>query len=223
MKTLIIKSSQVALIGIVLLIASCSNPSKTDKAETKEEESVEAATGKEILINTETSVVRFTGYGVGKNHPGFFKIQDGKVMVENDKLTGGSFTISAKSLSVDQTETMFQTKLKTHLMSADFLDIEKYPSALFEITSVEPYTSEGTDTSVISGANYKVSGNLKLKDITKNVTFPAKIDINGNSFSALANFSIDRTLWGVNYGNDKSLKDNFISESVAIKLEINGK
>jgi len=220
MKNTIIKLSGIALLTLSLFISSCSNSNKTDNATTGDEVVVDSANGNELAINTETSKVGFTGYGVGKNHPGVFKISSGKVIIDNGKLTGGNFTININSLVLEQPEEMFQTKLKPHLLSADFLDATKYPDAKFEITLIKPYTASGKDTAVVSGANYSISGNLTLKGVTKNITFPANIEVADNSFKALANFNIDRTLWGIRYGNDKSLKDKFISESVNIRLDI---
>jgi polyisoprenoid-binding protein YceI len=69
----------------------------------------------------------------------------------------------------------------------------------------------------------KISGNLKLKGVVKNVTFPAKVDITENAVSAVANFDIDRTLWGMNYGNDASLKDKMITPTVNMALNIQAK
>ena len=118
---------------------------------------------------------------------------------------------------------MFQTDLLGHLKSPDFFNAEKFPTAKFEITSVENYTTSDTVSSVIAGANYKISGNLTLKGIVKNVTFPAKVNILDGGINAIASFNIDRTNWGIVYGNDKALKDKFISEVVNISLDIKSK
>jgi polyisoprenoid-binding protein YceI len=89
-----------------------------------------------------------------------------------------------------------------------------------EITSVAAYTANATDKTVVEGANALVSGNLTLKDSTKNVSFPANITVTETEITAKANFNIDRTQWNMSYGNDKSLKDKFISPEVNIKLDI---
>ncbi|HMV15926.1 MAG TPA: YceI family protein, partial [Chitinophagales bacterium] len=89
-----------------------------------------------------------------------------------------------------------------------------------DITNVEEYVATPTDKTVVDGANARISGNLTLKAVSKNVTFPAKITIADNQLEALANFNIDRTQWNMNYGNDKSLKDKFISPEVNIKIAI---
>jgi polyisoprenoid-binding protein YceI len=85
---------------------------------------------------------------------------------------------------------------------------------------VRPYAPDGKDTSIVDGANFVVSGNLTLKGVTKNVSFPAKIDLDNNTLKAKADFDIDRTQWQMNYGNDKTLGNKFISEKVNIELDL---
>ena len=83
-----------------------------------------------------------------------------------------------------------------------------------------PYQATGNDTSIIAGANFAISGNLTIKDVTKNITFPAKVDLDGSTLKAKGNFDIDRRQWNMNYGNDKTLGDKFISETVNIELDL---
>ncbi len=134
-----------------------------------------------------------------------------------------SFTIDIKSMDLEQKGGVFDSKLRPHLMSGDFFDADKFGTAKFEITGVQPYTASGSDTSVVTGANYTVSGNFTLKDVTKNISFPAKIDLDGNTLKAKSNFNIDRTQWQMRYGNDKTLGDKFISEKVNIELNLEAK
>ena len=77
-----------------------------------------------------------------------------------------------------------------------------------------------TQTSLLPGATHIVSGNLQLKDRTKNISFPVQITTGNNAVAAKANFNIDRTQWGMSYGDDQSLKDNFIRPEVNIQLDI---
>jgi polyisoprenoid-binding protein YceI len=123
-------------------------------------------------------------------------------------------------MEVEEEGDMFQNKLKPHLLSGDFFDADKFGTAKFEITKVEPYASDGKDTSIVAGANFSISGNLTLKETTKNITFPAKVDLDGSTLKAKGNFNIDRTQWKMNYGNDKTLGDKFISETVNIELDL---
>jgi polyisoprenoid-binding protein YceI len=204
----------------LLLLQACSDTPKGDKATISEEQKASDATGQSFTVDTTNSRIRFTGNGVGKNHPGIFRLSSGSVSIANDQVTGGDFVINIKSMEVEEKGDMFQNKLKPHLLSGDFFDADKFGTAKFQITKVEPYTSDGKDTSIVEGANFSVGGNLTLKETTKNITFPAKIDLDGNTLKAKGNFNIDRTQWKMNYGNDKTLGDKFISETVNIELDL---
>lgn len=208
---------------LAIVAASCSDAPKGDAAAVSEEQKVAAASGQNFTVDTTVSSVRFTGNGVGKNHPGTFSLSEGTLSVADNKVSGGQFTVNIQSMKVEEEGDMFQNKLKPHLLGADFFDAEKNPTAKFEITSIAPYTASAGDSSVVAGANYTVSGNFTLKGSTKNVTFPAQIEVLDNSISAKANFDIDRTDWGMNYGNDKGLGDKFISETVNIQLNLAAK
>ena len=210
------------LIAVSLSVAlfSCADAPKGDDATITDKKSVADASGETFQIDTADSRIRFTGHGVGKNHPGVFKISSGSVAVAGNQVTGGSFVINIRSMDLEQKGGMFDEKLRPHLMSGDFFDAQKFNTARFEITKVEPYQANGSDTSIVEGANFSVSGNFTLKDVTKNITFPAKIDLDGNTLKAKGNFDIDRRQWNMNYGNDKTLGDKFISEKVNIELDL---
>lgn len=205
------------------LITSCDTAPKGDNATIGDEQQATDVQGTPFTVDTSDSRVRFTGNGVGKNHKGKFRVSEGNVAVANDQITGGSFMINVRSMDLDEKGGMFDDKLRPHLMSGDFLDADKFGTAKFEITDVKPYEADSKDTSVVDGANFTVSGNLTLKDVTKNVSFPAKIDLDGNTLKAKADFDIDRTQWQMNYGNDKTLGDKFISEKVNIELDLKAK
>jgi polyisoprenoid-binding protein YceI len=210
-------------IALGLAVAACNNAPKGDQAKITEEQQTAEASGQTFSVDTAASSIKFTGNGVGKNHVGRFRLTSGNVAIANNQITGGDFLINIKSMELDQKESMFQDKLKPHLLSGDFFDAEKFGTAKFEITKVEPYKPNGSDTSLVEGANFNVSGNFTLKEETKNITFPARIDLDENTLKAKANFDIDRRQWKMNYGNDKTLGDKFISETVNVELDLQAK
>ena len=214
------KWNYLIAVSLSAAVFSCSDSPKGDNATITDKQQVADGSGTTFQIDTADSRIRFTGHGVGKNHPGVFKLSSGSVSVAGNQVTGGSFVINIKSMDLEQKGGMFDEKLRPHLMSGDFFDANKFSTARFEITKVEPYQASGSDTSIVEGANFSVSGNFTLKDVTKNITFPAKIDLDGNTLKAKGNFDIDRRQWNMNYGNDKTLGDKFISEKVNIELDL---
>ncbi len=206
--------------SLVLLAMACEKAPKGDDAKITEKEQAVAATGTSFVVDTAQSYVKFTGNGVGKNHPGTFKLNYGAVAIDNDSLTGGSFVININSMQMEQQGKDIKEKLRPHLLSGDFFDASKFGTATFEITNVMPWEPKEGEKSLVEGANFSISGNLTLKGVIKNITFPARVDLDGNTLKAKANFDIDRRQWQMNYGNDKTLGDKFISETVNIELHL---
>lgn len=219
------KPVQIILYSVAacIAIAACDNTPKGDNATITEEQKASEVKGQTFVVDTANSSIRFIGNGVGKNHPGKFKISSGTVAISGNEITGGNFVIDVKSLDLEQKGDMYDNKLRPHLLSGDFFDADKFSTAKFEITHVEPYKPNDKDTSIVRGANFNVSGNLTIKDVTKNITFPAHVDLDAVTLKAKADFDIDRTQWKMNYGNDKTLGDKFISEKVNIELDLQAK
>ena len=216
-----IRFSAIMVAFFTLLISqACSDTPKGDQATITDKEKAAQAVGQNFVVDTSASRIRFIGNGVGKNHPGKFKLASGNVALSGNQITGGQFVMDVRSLELEEKGAAMQGKLRPHLLSGDFFDAEKFGTAKFENTQVTPYQSDGKDTSIVRGANFNISGNLTLKDVTRNVTFPAKVDLDGNTLKAKSDFNINRTQWQMNYGNDKTLGDKFISETVNIELDL---
>ncbi len=200
------------MAGSVLFFTSCDTTPKGEEAQVTEEQAAATSAGTNYKVNTETSVLKWIGASPVKQHNGTLKLTEGTLTVADNNLTAGNFTIDINSLTNSDLQGEYKDKLEAHLKSGDFFETEKYPTAKFEITGVEA-AAEGENT-------HKISGNLTLKDATKNVTFPAKVTITETEVSATANFNIDRSQWNVSYGADNSLGDKMIKPEVNITVDL---
>ena len=209
-------------------IVSCQR-SATDQSTTTAPQEVAAEKGATYTVNKETSQVKWTGYHKGGLNPRFGIIKsEGTISAENGAVTGGSFVMDMKSIltdaaSVDAASSGGKTSadLDLHLKNADFFDIEKYPTAKFEITNVKSFDA-ATDKSAVADANYVISGNLTIKDKTVNVTFPAKTVVSDTEITLTSKFTINRQDWGLVYGTEGDAKDWMISKEIDIELNIKG-
>lgn len=209
-------------IAAIFLLAACNN-SEEKHAATTDTQTVSVSMGDAYQTDS-SSILTWTGSKPTGTHTGTFKLKEGVLNITEGKLTGGSFTIDINSLTnVDlASDAENKGKIEGHLKSPDFFDVAKFPVARFEITSVKPFAAV-TDSSAakaIEGATNIISGNLTLKDSTKNLSFPARVTIGNGTAAASAEFSIDRTLWGMNYKGPNNPQDWFISKTVDIKLNI---
>ncbi len=203
------------LIVSATAFAACNN-NTANKVETTEKQTAAITDGTPYAVDS-TSTITWTGSKPTGKHRGTFKISDGLFYVKNGALAGGNFTININSLNNEDlaADAESKGKLEGHLKSPDFFDVAKFPIARFEITAVEP-----NNDSTKKDITYIIKGNLTLKDSTKNVAIPARVTIDAKTLSASATFSIDRTLWGMNYKGPDNPQDWIISKTVELKLNL---
>ncbi len=102
-----------------------------------------------------------------------------------------------------------------HLKGADFLDVEKYPEIVFTLKSIAP-----------EGDHYKVTGDLTIKDVTKEITLDYEhsgsvVDPFGNTkVGGTLTGTINRCDWGLTWNVPLGGGGLLVGEKV--KLEIDG-
>lgn len=206
-------------LTVLALLASCNNAPKADAAEISTEQTAANAGGKGFSVDTTVSKITWLGTKPTGQHHGTIKLSSGSFNVENGTITAGSFILNTAQLTDDDLSEPDKGKLEGHLKSPDFFDVVKFPTAKFEITKVEVYDS-AKGISELPGATHFISGNLTLKDSTKNISFPAKVSLTDNGLIAEATFNIDRTAWGLNYKGPNNPQDWFIKKEVNLTLNI---
>jgi polyisoprenoid-binding protein YceI len=212
------KMLSISMIAL-LFLAACTSAPDADSAKTNDKQEAAAVSGNTYSVDTTASQVEWVGTKQTGRHNGDFGINEGKLSVENGQLSGGNFVINVASLEVKDLEGEDKAKLEGHLKSPDFFQADKFPTALFEITSVEALDASKT-SSTLPGATHLISGNLTLKDSTKNVTFPAIINVSENAVTAQADFNIDRTEWGISYKGPNNPQDWMIKKEVNLKVNL---
>lgn len=214
------KALKILAVGL-MGFAACKNAPKADKAVATTAQKVQDTTARneKYKVDVNNSVIEWIGTKPIGHHHGTVKIKEGYLGIANGRPIGGRFVMDVNSITPDDQDEKGNTKLQTHLKSGDFFDAAKYPDAEFEITSVSANISDD-DKLIMKDATHVVTGNLKLKEVSKSITFPAKISMQGSQVLADAGFNIDRTQWGLNYHNDKSLGNKFINPIVNIKLHV---
>ncbi len=160
------------LVSASVFIISCGK----DKPVTSESNDVLTTNNGQIyVIDTMNSKAEWKGFKVVKSdntsHIGTLKFESGEVTVKDNKLESGQFVIDMTSIeNEDLKDAESNGKLLGHLKSADFFDVEKFPTASFEITKISEAPS-GSDYNTV------LDGNLTLKGITKPAVFSANVKI----------------------------------------------
>lgn len=173
--------------------------------------------GKKLIVDTTASSIKWKGSKIGGDHTGTIGIKSGELIVNGQEVVSGYFIIDMNNiLNEDLLDQKTKDMLVNHLKSVDFFDVAKYPESTFTITKVDVLSAQNGDVNI--------SGNLKMKDVEKGVTFKAKITKDGDVYKAVTvPFNIDRTQWNVRYGSKtifKELTDNVISDNIELQITI---
>lgn len=103
-----------------------------------------------------------------------------------------------------------------HLRSPDFFDAEKYPVITFKSTKVEH----------VEGDEYKVTGDLTIRDVTKPVVLKAeytgqgKDPWGGTRAGLTATGKIDRTEFGLTWNNTLETGGVLVGNDVKIEIDL---
>lgn len=201
-------------IAVSVIACKTDSKNKVETTDAKEVEATKVETTNYTVI-TDKSTVTWKGFKPTESHDGTIAMSKGVLSLTDNNLVGGKFKIDMNSIVVLDipADNEYNGKLVGHLKAPDFFDVEKFPTALFEITEV-----------VKKGDKVSVSGNLTIKGITKNITFPAKVS-QANGFVTFKSdlFKIDRTEFGIQYNSGKffeNLKDKLIDDLVEISFDI---
>ena len=187
------------------------------KIEAKEKEK---GTSVVYTVDNENSQVAWKGYLADDYYNnGTFSVDETTLKVKNGKLESGSFTIPILSLDVLNLEGDLKAQLEAHLKSPDFFDVLVHPTATFTITGVSPYQSAGEEN-VVDGANVRITGNFTMLGTTKSISFPARLELDGETLEAEALLQINRLDWGMDYASDPAAGEHFIKPMVDLHLEL---
>ena len=159
-------------------------------------------------VNTESSVVKWTGYKVTGQHEGTIMIKKGSLTFKNNVLVGGKFVIDMSTINTTDLEGDYKKKLDGHLKDDDFFGVEKHKTASLVFTSLKQ-----------NGTNYIVNADLTIKGITNKVKFKMQVLEN----SAIADLKIDRTKYDIKYGSASffdDLKDRAIYDEFDLNVNL---
>lgn len=210
----------VVLFAAASLAACKQNTKTSNEAGQVAQASDSAAT---YTVDATASTLGWSGSKVvSGSHTGTINIQTGILSFENGELKSGNFTVDMKTIkNTDITDAAENAKLVGHLSSPDFFNVDSFPTATFEITKVEKLAAADAN-----GNTHSVSGNLSIKNNTREITFPAKITTADGSVTATAKTEINRLEWNVMWGNEKDtkarafLKENFLSNIIGININL---
>jgi len=203
------------LLIIITMVSACrkAEPKENENKASKSAAVVKASAGEKYSVDKkETVVIWRNSMAFSTNgHWGYIYPSKGELMIEKGQLLGGTVEIDMNTIEDEKHGR--DNGLVEHLKSADFFEVEKFPTAAFDITWVSPAI----------GSSMNVTGNLTIKGITHSISIPIMLIMTKEMVTATGHVTIDRTLWDVRYKSGKffsNLANETISDDIQFEVKI---
>lgn len=216
----------IFLIGILFLglsLTACKEKTQTD-ANTEVTGTDETSTSDgTFVIDPQTSIVKWKGSKPTGVHNGTVPVASGTVTVANGNITAGTVEINMQGITVNDLDGDNKATLESHLKGStpgkeeDFFNVDKYPKATYVINSASVLENDPDGTHMLNGT-------LTIKDISKPVSFKAKVNVDGNKLTATTpEFPVDRTEYDIRFKSRKffnNLQDDFVNDEFLLQIEV---
>lgn len=161
-----------------------------------------ATAAEKISLNAEKSKIEFVGSKADGKHDGGFKKFTAEAVADLEKPSNGSLEIVIDTNSLWSDD----DKLTNHLKNPDFFDVRKFPKITFKSTQIEH--KEGAEKVNFTGVLTMLGKEVKI-------VIPAAATMNDSTITLTGDFKIDRTKWGMNYGQGK-VNDEVVIKTVLV-------
>lgn len=169
------------------------------------------------VVDTAASVVRWRGtkFGGRGAHAGTVRLRAGTLDYDTRKaeLRSAVFELDMRSIAVTDMplgESEARRKLTTHLLAADFFDVQRHPTARFDVQRV---TTRG-------GNLARLEGQLTLRGVTRPFAFDATVwSFEPSRLHATARATLDRMQWGVAFRGSRITND-LVDDVIHLEFDI---
>jgi polyisoprenoid-binding protein YceI len=169
-------------------------------------------TGEYTVDPTHTRIGFVARHAMVTKVRGAFKEFEGTGFFDAADPTASKLSLTIKAPSIDTGN----ADRDAHLRSNDFFDMDQYPEIAFTSTAVDKVDEE----------NYKVTGDLTIKGVTKPLTIPFEVsgpvqDPWGNQRIGLeGKAEINRKDWGLTWNVALEAGGILVSEKVTLEFDV---
>jgi polyisoprenoid-binding protein YceI len=167
-----LRFGRLARAALLLLVLAGSAPARAESLR--------------FRIQPEASEITFRATSRLMNAEGHFGRFSGDVVADPARPTGARISLTIEAASLDTGIGMRDN----HLRSADFFDIERFPTIAFESVRVET-----------AGRRATVTGSLTLHGVTREIAVPVDVQITETALVASGEFIVNRGEYAMNYNS----------------------
>jgi polyisoprenoid-binding protein YceI len=189
----------LALVA-ALTLAACGNAQNEAQAV-----EIETAPASGWVVDKETSSVIFRGKQEGETFEGRFASFDAAITLDPANLAGASIRAVIDMSSFEAGD----GDRNAALPGKDWFHVKKHPEAVFASSAITQ-TGDG---------QYEAAGSLTIKGVSKDITLPFSLNIDGDTAAATGNLTLIRTDYNVGEGPYE--KGTWVDLNVEVEITIN--
>ena len=153
-------------------------------------------------VQTEASELGFRATSRFMNADGRFHRFRGDVAVDPHDLGSARISLSIEAASIDTGIGLRDT----HLRSADFFDVERFPTITFESLRVEA-----------AGRRATVTGRLTVRGVAREISVPVDVAVSDVALVATGELVVNRRDYGLDYNSSVNPIGNEVRVSFTIR------
>ena len=161
-----------------------------------------AAGERHYAVQTEASDLGFRATSRFMNADGRFHRFRGEVTVDPQDLATARISLSIEAASIDTGIGLRDS----HLRSADFFDVERFPTVTFESLRVEA-----------AGRRATVTGRLTLRGVAREIAVPVDVAVSDVALVATGELVMNRRDYGLDYNSSVNPIGNEVRVSFTIR------
>lgn len=155
-------------------------------------------------VREKSSSLGFAAIQLGAEFQGAFQKFSSEIVFDENDLASSHVKIEIDIASVDTKS----HERDTNILTADWFHAEKFPKAVFATREIKPDGKGG----------YIALADLTMRDVTKPVSLPFNVEIDGETSHAKGELTISRTDYGI--GQGQWAADTVVGDSVRIFFDL---
>ena len=160
---------------------------------------------RELTVKLDGSKIGFYVSKATLGHEAEFERYTAKLGMEGLEPKKLSIELDMNSLKTDQ------SALTRHLQSKDFFHAEKFPKATFEAKEIVKLGERNED------ATHTVTGDLTIKDVTKELVFPALVKVSEGEVTGEATMTVLAKDFGIDY---PGMAEELVDDKVELEVKL---
>jgi polyisoprenoid-binding protein YceI len=204
-----------AIFLVLCSTVACPRPTDTEAAsvgiDPKVDPTTSSASGAEtparsgvLKVDRSRSSVGFAVARATVGHIGKFDEFDASLELRDEQPVGLEISVKTGSVAADR------HGLTSHLKSADFFHVDKFPTATFTAEQFTADAEAGPDA-------YVIAGTMHLHGVGRKLEFPATLEIRSDQVVGRATLDISAKAFGIDY---EGMEAELAEDEVQLEIEL---